>query len=87
MRFMVSIRIEVPPERAEEARALLPAEREHVAEQLRQGVLEALYTDEPRPATQVWAVMRADSLEATQRLVEGYPLYEFFQCTYTTLHE
>jgi len=84
---MVTVRIVIPPERAQEARSLLPAEGERIAEHKRQGIMEAIYTDAARPPTQVWAVMRADSLEEVQRLVESYPLHEFFDPTYTQLSE
>lgn len=36
---------------------------------------------------QIWAVMRADSLEEVQRLGEGYPLHEFFDTANTELSE
>lgn len=43
MRFMVTVRLEIPPERRSELPALLEAENAHVAEQLQQGRLEAIY--------------------------------------------
>lgn len=87
MRFMVMVKVVIPPGREDEAAALLPAEREHVAEHVKQGIMEALYVDTMRPPTRIWAVMRAESLEAVQQLVEGYPMYEFFDLTYTQLSE
>ncbi|HET9111368.1 MAG TPA: muconolactone Delta-isomerase family protein [Ktedonobacterales bacterium] len=87
MRFMVSIRVEVPPDRAEEVRALLPAERQRAAEHMDQGILEALYLDAAVPAPQIWAVMRAESLEAVQALLASYPLYAYFTPTYTQILE
>ncbi len=87
MRFMVTVRVVIPPERREEAASLAPAERKHVAEHLEQGILEAIYADTARPPAQIWAVMRAGSLEEVQRLVAGYPLHEFFDTAYTELSE
>jgi muconolactone delta-isomerase len=85
MRFMVTIQIVVPAERRDAVASLMPAEREYVAEHLKQGVLEAIYYEEAMPPVYIWAVMRADSLEEAQRLVAGYPLHEFFQLAYTPL--
>jgi muconolactone delta-isomerase len=87
MRFMVEIQVAVPPERREEVAALTPAERAHVAEQIRQGTLEALYLDEARPPTHVWVVLRADTLEEAQRLIADYPLHDFYNSTYTSLRD
>jgi muconolactone delta-isomerase len=87
MKFMVAIQVEVPPARREEAASLAQAEREHIAEQMRQGILEALYLDEATPPTHVWGVLRAGTLEEAQRLIAGYPLHEFFTSTYTLLRE
>ncbi len=87
MRFMVSVHVTIPPERAAEAAALLPAEGERIAEHQRQGNLEAFYSDATRPPTHVWAVMRAESLEAVHALVDSYPMRKFFDVTYTQLSE
>lgn len=83
MRFMVTVQLEVPPERRSEMPALLEAENAYVAEQLRTGALEAIYLADGAPM--VWAVMRADSLEAARRQTEVYPLYPFMRLTYTAL--
>jgi Muconolactone delta-isomerase len=87
MRFMVDVHIDVAPERGPEARALLPAENARVAADLQSGALEAIYYEEATPPTHIWAIMRADSLEAVQRTVETYPLAAFFRTTYTPLRE
>lgn len=87
MRFMVSMQVVIPPDRAAEAMSLLPAEGARVAEHTRQGILEALYTDAQERHEYLWAVMRADSLEEAQRLVDGYPMRAFFRPTYTQLSE
>jgi hypothetical protein len=84
MRFMVTVRPEIPPERRGELPALLQAEDAYVAEQVRLGVLEAIYTSEDIPTT-IWAVLRADSLEDAQRKVAAYPMYPFLRLTYTPL--
>lgn len=87
MRFMVDVHIEVAPERGPEARALMPAENARVAADLQSGAMETIYFEEATPPTRVWAIMRADSLEAVQRMVETYPLAAFFRTTYTPLRE
>ena len=88
MRYMVSVHVVIPPERAAEARALVPAEGERIAEHTKQGILEVAYTDAARPPTRVWAVMRADSLEEVQRLIDTYPMRPFFSdLSYTQLWE
>lgn len=87
MRFMVSMQVMIPPERAAEAVALLSAEGARVAEHMRQGILEALYVDALERHEYLWAVMRADSLEEAQHLVDGYPMRAFFRPTYTELSE
>lgn len=83
MRFMVTVHLEVPPERRSDLPALLEAEGAYVAEQLQQGHLEAIYYAADAPT--VWAIVQADSLEAAQRQVEGYPLYPFMRLTYVPL--
>ncbi len=83
MRFMITVQLEIPPERRSELPVLLEAENAHVADQLRQGALEAIYYAAGAPT--VWAVVQADSLEAAQRQVEAYPLYPFMRLTYTAL--
>lgn len=84
MRFMVTVRVEIPPERRSELPALRQAEDAYVAEQLRLGALEAIYTSDDMPPT-IWAVLKADSLEDAQRQVEAYPMYAFLRLTYTPL--
>ena len=84
MRFMVTIRLEFPPERRSELPALLQAEDAYVAEQVRLGALEAIYTSDDKPPT-IWAVLKADSLEDAQRQVAAYPMYAFLRLTYTQL--
>lgn len=83
MRFMVTVQLEIPPERRSELPTLLEAEDAYVAEQLQQGNLEAIYLANGAPT--VWAVLKADSLEDAQRQVEGYPMYAFMRLTYTPL--
>lgn len=85
MRFMVAIEVVVPPEKRAEVAALLPAERAHIDEQMRDGILEALYVEDKTPVTRVWAVMRGKSLEAVQQQVATYPLSPYFHSTYTAL--
>ena len=83
MRFMITVQLEIPPERRSEFPVLLEAENAYVAEQLREGQLEAIYYAAGAPT--VWAVVQADSLDAAQRQVEAYPLYPFMRLTYTAL--
>ncbi len=83
MRFMVTVHLDIPPERPRELPAMLEAEGAHVAEQVQQGNLEAIYY--AAGASKVWAVVNADSLEAAQRQVEDYPLFGFMRLTYTPL--
>lgn len=85
MRFMVTVNVVIPPERAQEAAALVAAERAYADEQLKLGVLEAIYSEAATPALHLWAVMRADSLEDAQAKVALYPMYEFFQFTCTPI--
>lgn len=87
MRVMVDVRVEIAPERAAEARALLPAENARVAADLQSGAMEAVYYESAIPPTHIWAIMRGDSLEAVQRMVETYPLRAFFRATYTPLRD
>lgn len=87
MRIMVDVQIAVTPERAEEARALVPAENARVAADLQSGVLEAIYYEQAAPPTHIWAIMRAESVEAAQQMVETYPMRAFFHATYTSLRE
>ena len=84
MRVMVTVRIEVPPERRGELPALLERENRYVAEQLALGALEAIYYADETPPT-IWAVLRAESLDDAQRQVERYPMYPFMRLTYTAL--
>ncbi len=83
MRFMVAVRLEIPPERREELPALRNAEDAHVAAQTREGNLLALYFASDAPT--LWAVVNAESLEAARRQVEAYPFYPFMRVTYTPL--
>ncbi len=83
MRFMITVQLEIPPERRSELPALLAAEDAHVAEQRQRGNLEAIYY--AAGASVVWAVVQADSLEAAQRQVEAYPMFQFMRLTYTAL--
>ncbi len=85
MRFMLTVDVVAPPERRQEAAALVPAERAYVDEQLRLGALEAVYIQDTTPVTRLWLVMRADSLENAQEQVAKYPMHEFLQITYTPL--
>lgn len=85
MRFMATVDVVVPPERRQEAAALVPAERAYVDDQLRLGALEAIYTQDTTPITRLWAVMRADSLEDAQAQVAKYPMHEFLRITYTPI--
>lgn len=87
MRIMVDVQIAVTPERAEEARALVPAENARVAADLQSGVLEVIFYEQAAPPTHIWAIMRAESVEAAQQMVETYPLHAFFHATYTPLRE
>ncbi|MGH2502463.1 MAG: muconolactone Delta-isomerase family protein, partial [Ktedonobacterales bacterium] len=84
--FMVTVRLEIPPERRGELPALRQAEDAHTAEQAQAGALEAIYTSTDAPPV-IWAVLRADSLEDAQRQVAAYPMYAFMRLTYTPLHE
>lgn len=86
MRFMVTVRIEVPSERRAEVPALMQAENTYVDEQLQQGALEAIYFSMETPPT-IWAVVRADSPEELQRQLERYPMYPFMRLTTTQLRE
>ncbi|HEX8983125.1 MAG TPA: hypothetical protein VF792_10175 [Ktedonobacterales bacterium] len=85
MRFMLTVDVVVPPERGQEAAALVPAERAYVDDQLKLGALEAVYVQDATPATRIWAVMRADSLEDAQEQVAKYPMHEFLRITYTPI--
>lgn len=85
MRFMVTVRLDIPPERRSEIPALRQAEDAHVAEQTRLGNLEAIYISQETPPT-IWAVLKANSLEDAQRQTEGYPFYPFMRLTYTPLN-
>lgn len=87
MRFMVTVQIEIAAERRSELPTLLEAENAYVAEQLERGNLEAIYAAASiaAGAPAVWAIIRADSLEAAQRQVEAYPMYPFMRLTYTAL--
>lgn len=87
MRIMVDVQIAVTPERAEEARALVPAENARVAADLQSGVLEVIFYEQAAPPTHIWAIMRAESVEAAQQMVETYPMRAFFQATYTPLRD
>jgi muconolactone delta-isomerase len=83
MRFMVTVQLEIPPERREEFAAKLPAENAYIAEEIHRGHLEGIYYAAGAPT--VWAIVQADSLEAAQRQVEAYPLYSFMRLTYAPL--
>ncbi|HEX5569961.1 MAG TPA: hypothetical protein VFX31_01150 [Ktedonobacterales bacterium] len=87
MRVMVDVHVEVAPERRAEAQALLPAETARIAADLQSGDMEAIYYESAMPPTHTWAIMRGDSLEAVQRMVETYPLAAFFHVTYTPLRD
>jgi hypothetical protein len=87
MRVMVDVHMEVALERVAEAQALLPAERERVAADLQSGAMEAVYYESATPPMRIWAIMRGDSLEAVQRMVETYPMRAFFRTTYTPLRD
>ncbi len=87
MRIMVDVHIEVAPERGPEARALMPAENARVAADLQSGVLEAIYYEQAAPPTHIWAIMRAESVEVAQQMVETYPMRAFSHATYTSLRE
>jgi hypothetical protein len=84
---MVDVHIEVAPERGAEAQALLPAENARIAADLQSGAMEAIYFEGVMPPTRVWAIMRGESLEAVQRMVETYPLHAFFRTIYTLLRD
>jgi muconolactone delta-isomerase len=83
MRFMVTVHLEVPPERRSEMPTLLAAENAYVMAEIQRGHLECIYYAAGAPT--VWAVIHADSLEAAQHQVEAYPLYSFMRLTYTPL--
>ena len=87
MRVMVDVHIEIAPERLAEAQALLPAERARVAADLQSGAMEAIYFEDAALPTHIWAIMRGDSLEVVQQMVESYPMAAFFRTAYTPLRE
>jgi len=81
---MLTVRVEIPAERRGELPTLRAREDQHIAEQLAQGALEAIYYSNETPPI-IWAVMRADSLEDAQRQAEQYPMYPYLRVTYTPL--
>jgi hypothetical protein len=84
---MVDVHVEVAPERRAEAQALLPAETARIAADLQSGDMEAIYYESAMPPTHIWAIMRGDSLEVVQQMVESYPMAAFFRTAYTPLRE
>jgi muconolactone delta-isomerase len=84
MRFMASIVIK-PPSNPQEMLALMPAEKERLGELMRSGAVEAAF-----PAAQqrrAWLVVKADSVEAAQKIVGSLPLIPYFEVEYTPLDQ
>jgi muconolactone delta-isomerase len=83
MRFMVSIEIVIPDAEREQAMALIPAEKAHVAALEQGGVIEAFYLTADR--ARCWAVMRGETAAAVEGELRRFPMFRFLRPTVVAL--
>jgi muconolactone delta-isomerase len=83
MRFMVSIEIVIPDAEREQALALVPAEKAHVAALEQRGVIEAFYLSADRARS--WAVMRGENAAAVEDELRHFPMFRFLRPTMVAL--
>jgi muconolactone delta-isomerase len=55
--------------------ALVPAERAHVGELMRQGLIEAVHV--AADGSRAWLVMRAESPDVVRQAMTSFPLYPY----------
>ena len=81
MRFLVESSFRAAP--TPEILALIPAEMAHSATLDRQGIRERLYVAADN--SRAWQVLRADSAEAIQSVIDSFPLAPYIGIKITEL--
>jgi muconolactone delta-isomerase len=80
MRFMVALNRKANV-KLEELMAHVPAEQAHIAKLTQQGIIEATYVAQ----NNAWVVLKADSAEKVEQLLQAFPLRPYLDSVITPL--